>query len=77
MTRKLPDVKDDGLENVQMHVYDLVLYFPALRFGPSFSYPAFSRCCYWVHHTIPTDSVPTDAIPTVHAQSGRRVADCS
>jgi len=31
----------------------------------------------WVHHTIPTDSVPTDAIPTVHAQSGRRVADCS
>ena len=30
-----------------------------------------------VHHTIPTDSVPTDAIPTVHAQSGRRVADCS
>ena len=33
--------------------------------------------CRRVHHTIPTDSVPTDAIPTVHAQSGRRVADCS
>ena len=38
--------------------------------------------CGGVHHTIPTDSVPTDAIPTdaiptVHAQSGRRGADCS
>ena len=29
------------------------------------------------YHTIATDSVPTDAIPTVHAQSGRRVANCS
>ena len=31
----------------------------------------------WEADTIPTDSVPTDAILTVHAQSGRRVADCS
>jgi len=42
------------------------------RGGISASYSYFR-----VHHTIPTDSVPTDAIPTVHAQSGRRVADCS
>jgi len=33
--------------------------------------------CQRVNHTIQTDSVPTDAIPTVHAQSGRRVVDCS
>ena len=70
-------------------VFSFILFFPTSPKCPSKGSQSAStsvkrpisvdyQCATkWVHHTIPTDSVPTDAIPTVHAQSGRRVADYS